>query len=77
LVPVLPLAIWFDGIVSTLRVYTPAEMLAMGREVGGDGYEWEAGSERPAGAPLPIPYLIGVPRSSNEAEPHSRTPRSH
>lgn len=64
LVPVLPPAIWFDGIVSTLRVYTPEEMLAMGREVGGDAYEWEAGTEKPAGSPvpIPIPYLIGVPR---------------
>lgn len=62
LVPVLPLAIWFDGVVSTLRVYTPDELLAMGREAGGDGYEWEAGTERPARSPIPIPYLIGVPR---------------
>jgi hypothetical protein len=31
-------------------------MLAMGQEVGGD-YEWEAGTERPAGSPIPIPYL--------------------
>ena len=61
LVPVLPLAILFDGVVSCLRAYTPEEMLAMGREVG-SGYEWEAGFERPAGSPLPIPYLIGVPR---------------
>jgi hypothetical protein len=66
LVPVLPLAILFDGVVSTLRVYTPEEMLAMGKEVGGD-YEWEAGTERPAGSPIPIPYLIGVPRPSGVA----------
>jgi hypothetical protein len=62
LVPVLPLAILFDGVVSCLRVYTPDEKLAMGREVGGDEYEWEAGFERPPGSPLPIPYLVGVPR---------------
>lgn len=61
-VPVLPPAIWFDGVVSTLRVYTPDEMLAMGREVSGDEYEWEAGTEKPAGSPVAIPYLIGVPR---------------
>lgn len=69
LVPVLPAAILFDGVVSTLRVYTPDEMLAMGREVGGGDYEWEAGVERPAGSPIPIPYLIGVPRPSQDAEP--------
>ncbi len=62
LVPVLPLAILFDGVVSCLRIYTPDEMLAMAREVAGDEYEWDAGFEYPAGSPLPIPYLIGVPR---------------
>jgi hypothetical protein len=62
LVPVLPVAILFDGVVSILRTYTPEEMLAMGREVGGDEYEWEAGFERTAGSPIPVPYLIGVPR---------------
>jgi hypothetical protein len=67
LVPVIPLAVLFDGVVSCLRVYTPEEMLAMGREVGGDGYEWEAGLERPAGSPIPIPYLIGVPRPGPDA----------
>jgi hypothetical protein len=67
LVPVLPPAILFDGVVSCLRVYTPDEMLAMGREVGGDEYEWEAGFERPAGSPLPIPYLIGLPRQRADA----------
>ena len=72
LVPVLPLAILFDGVVSTLRVYTPDEMLAMGRDAGGDEYDWEAGFERPAGSPLPIPYLVGVPRrGAGPTEPSS------
>ena len=62
LIPVLPAAILFDGVVSTLRVYTPDEMLAMGREVVSEEYEWEAGVERPRGSPVPIPYLIGVPK---------------
>ena len=74
LVPVLPLAILFDGVVSTLRVYTPEEMLAMGQEVGGDEYEWEAGAERPAGSPIPIPYLIGVPRPSRDAAEPAAAP---
>jgi len=69
LVPVLPAAILFDGVVSTLRVYTPEEMLAMGREVGGEEYDWQAGYERPAGSPIPIPYLIGMPRAPKDAEP--------
>ena len=74
LVPVLPLAILFDGVVSTLRVYTPEEMLAMGQKVGGNEYEWEAGVERPAGSPIPIPYLIGVPRPSGDAAEPAAAP---
>jgi hypothetical protein len=63
-VPVVPAAVMFDGVVSCLRIYTPDEMLAMAREAGGDAFDWEAGVERPAGSPIPIPYLIGVPRGS-------------
>jgi hypothetical protein len=77
LVPVLPAAIMFDGVVSTLRVYTPEEMLRMGREVGGDDYEWEAGVERPAGSTIPIPYLIGVPRLSPEADQALQMPTAN
>jgi hypothetical protein len=62
LAPVIPAAVLFDGVVSCLRIYTPDEMLAMGRELGGAEYEWESGVEYPAGSPVPIPYLIGVPR---------------
>jgi hypothetical protein len=32
------------------------------REAGGEAYAREAGVEHPAGSPVPIPYLIGVPR---------------
>ena len=67
-VPVIPVAVLFDGVVSCLRTYTPDEMLAMAREVGGEEYEWEYeweyGVEYPPGSPIPIPYLIGVPRSN-------------
>ena len=60
LVPVIPLAIVFDGVVSCLRTYTPEEMLAMAKDVG-PGYEWEAGFDGPPRAPIPLTYLIGTP----------------
>jgi hypothetical protein len=65
-VPVIPAAVLFDGVVSCLRIYTPDEMMAMAREAGGDSFDWEAGVEYPSGSPVPIPYLIGVPRESAE-----------
>ena len=48
--------------------------VAMGQEVGADEYEWEAGAERPAGSPIPIPYLIGVPRPSRDAAEPAAAP---
>jgi hypothetical protein len=54
----------FDGIVSCLRIYTPDELATMAREVGGEAYDWETAAEYPAGSPIPIPYLIGVPRQA-------------
>jgi hypothetical protein len=62
-VPVLPLAIFFDGVVSCLRTYTPEEMLAMAREIDSVDYEWQAGYEAVAGVPVPIPYMIGTPKN--------------
>lgn len=59
-VPVVPVAILFDGLVSCLRTYTPAELRALAAEAGGD-YEWEAGADYPRGSPVPVTYLIGVP----------------
>jgi hypothetical protein len=44
-VPVVPIAVLFDGMVSCLRMYTPDEMAAMAREVESETYDWEAGVE--------------------------------
>jgi hypothetical protein len=62
-VPMVPFNVVFDGVVSCLRVYTPDEMLEMGRAVSGD-YEWETGTVPMPGSPIRIPYLIGVPRTN-------------
>jgi hypothetical protein len=61
-VPVLPVVTMFDGIVSCLRIYTPAELKAMAVSVGGEAFDWDAGVDYPSGSVIPIPYLIGTPR---------------
>ena len=67
MVPVVPAAMLFDGIVSCLRMYTPDEMKAMAVEVGGESFKWEAGIEYPPGSAIPIPYLMGTPlRTADE-----------
>jgi hypothetical protein len=61
-VPVIPAAMLFDGLVSCLRIYTPDEMKAMAVDVGGEAFDWEAGIAYPPASAVPIPYLIGIPR---------------
>jgi len=58
LVPAIPIAVLFDGIVSCLRTYTPDELLALTEDI--DGYRWEAGETRARG-PIPVTYLVGIP----------------
>lgn len=63
IVPVVPLTVAFDGVVSCLRTYTPDELLAMTRDIsGGDRYDWQAGIERIGILPVGVTYLIGTPK---------------
>jgi hypothetical protein len=59
LVPILPLALLVDGVVSCLRTYRPQELREMIAQMAANEYQWEMG-ESSSGAP--ITYLIGYPR---------------
>ncbi|HET9385631.1 MAG TPA: hypothetical protein VFO67_10815 [Gemmatimonadales bacterium] len=59
--PVLPLVGTFDGIVSCLRAYSPAELRELVR--GLDSYDWEIGDIRGGWSPLRGTYLIGMPKT--------------
>lgn len=62
-VPVVPLACLWDGLVSVLRIYSPDELRALVSEIpGADGYVWDIGKLPVPGAPVSITYLIGRPR---------------
>lgn len=58
LLPVVPLAVLFDGVVSCLRAYRPAELLALVKGLD-DGYAWEA--MRLSSGPAAITLLVGRP----------------
>ena len=64
-VPIVPLAVVFDGVVSCLRTYTPAELLGMAEQAAPDGYVWRAGTV--GKGPVPVTYLIGQPRAEPTA----------
>lgn len=63
LLPVIPLFIMWDGIVSCFRIYNEEELLSMAKEADpDDSYDWEV-QELPI-PPQPIPgiALVGIPR---------------
>ncbi len=64
LIPLIPLTLLFDGIVSVLRSYSEEEMLALAEDKSDDGYEWKSGVH--GSMPPAIVYLTGVPRRKND-----------
>ncbi|MBV8819027.1 MAG: hypothetical protein JO022_11770 [Acidobacteriaceae bacterium] len=61
LIPVLPLMIFWDGLVSVLRIYSPEQMQAMVSDLQAPDYRWQIGALRVRRIPSRLPYLIGVP----------------
>jgi len=43
IIPIVPFATTWDGLVSILRMHTPDDMLKMAKEAGGENYVWKAG----------------------------------
>jgi len=66
LIPVIPLVLLFDGVISCLRAYTPPELLAFTQGLSEDGYRWEAGEAKNGWMPVPVTYLIGYPIPSRD-----------
>lgn len=62
LVPIVPLAVWFDSTVSCLRSYTPDELLALTRGAGDASVVWDAGMIHTSPFLTRMTYLIGIPR---------------
>ena len=61
LIPVIPFVLFFDGLVSCLRAYSPAELREMTKGLTSDEYQWEIGEKSGGLSPLPITYLVGYP----------------
>lgn len=58
--PVFPLVIFWDGLVSALRAHRPEELRRMTESLQREGYSWEVGVVRKPGKP-PITYVLGLP----------------
>ncbi len=64
-IPFVPVAMLFDGIVSCLRAYSLPELSELTRGLAVQGYEWEMGEEKKTVLSLPITYLVGCPSRRN------------
>jgi hypothetical protein len=63
LIPVIPLVLLFDGVVSCLRTYRPQELREIVEKLTSCRYNWEVGEL--AGNRAPVTYLIGYPCASS------------
>jgi hypothetical protein len=61
LIPIIPLVMLFDGIVSCLRTYRPRELREIVEKLTSCEYQWEIGEV--AGKRAPVTYLIGYPKA--------------
>ena len=62
LLPIIPLCTIWDGSVSLLRMYSPAELLTLAHRADPDGrFAWQAGKKRHWWGPQ-VTYLIGWPK---------------
>ena len=59
--PLVPLIVLWDGVVSCLRTYSPAELRELTNGLGDGDYIWESGEEKSPRSPIPVTYLIGYP----------------
>jgi hypothetical protein len=57
LIPIIPLVLLFDGVVSCLRTYRPQELREMVEKLTSCEYHWEIGELK--GKRAPVTYLIG------------------
>jgi hypothetical protein len=61
LIPIIPLVLLFDGVVSCLRTYRPQELREIVGKLNHCQYEWKIGEL--AGGKAPITYLIGYSKA--------------
>jgi hypothetical protein len=63
LIPIIPLVLLFDGVVSCLRTYRPQELREIVGKLTSCQYQWEIGEL--ATGKMPVTYLIGYPSASS------------
>lgn len=61
LIPIVPLFVWWDGIISVLRTYSVKEMQGLIDALDNkEQFNWQVGQHKQKG--ITVPYLIGTPK---------------
>ncbi|PYU21765.1 MAG: hypothetical protein DMG32_19780 [Acidobacteria bacterium] len=60
-IPIVPLVLFFDGMVSCLRAYSPRELSELTNGLADDRYRWRLGCIKRSFLRLPITFLVGYP----------------
>jgi hypothetical protein len=63
IIPVIPLVLFFDGVVSCLRAYSQKELSLLAAQVKAENYVWQIGEQ--SGCLAPVTFLIGFPAPAN------------
>jgi hypothetical protein len=63
-VPVIPLVLLMDGVVSCLRTYRADELRDMAEKISATRYQWQIGEYSSTFGRPPITYAIGYPTAS-------------
>jgi len=77
ILPLLPLIITFDGIISSLRTYSIHELEGMICNLDLNHYTWEIGQEDVKGLPRKVTYLIGYPSEQGVGQPAKASSRRY
>lgn len=75
-IPFMPLLATWDGLVSNLRTYSPAELERLTAAIDVPGYRWESGKLAGSLTRLPVTYLLGLPTRSDAAPVVDRPAKS-
>lgn len=59
LIPLIPITLLWDGVVSMLRIYEPDEMIELTKEINSISFTWTAGKIKHK--MLRLTYMIGLP----------------
>lgn len=77
LIPIMPLIVMFESLVSSLRTYTPDELRALARDADPENsYIWKSGEIPAEKSTVPVTYLLGYPKMLAATRTPDRAPKS-